>query len=523
MSEKKEISKATGVMGIATALSRIAGLVRDMIVAGLFGAGFGTDAFFMAFTIPNLLRRFFAEGSLTAAFVPTFSDVLKRDGEKEAQQVASICWTLLLLVMTAVTVLGIFASPWVVRMIGYGYTAVEGKLALTDFLNRLMFPYIFFVSLLALMTGILNVLGHYFFPSVSTLFLNLSMILCAIFLSDFFDVPVTALAVGVLLGGLLQVLLQVPVLIRKGFRLSLDFHFGHPAVVKVALLMLPGIAGVAIYQINVVVTRLLASFLPEGSVSYLYYGQRLFEFPQGIFIVSLAQAVLPALSRQASLGDMQGLKDSLRYAVSLILIVITPAVIGLVLCSVPVYSLFFMKGAFDLYAVKQTSLALVAFAPGLLFVGVSRVVVSAFYAMHDTRTPVWISFWTFLVNALLGFLLMQYMEHTGLALALTLASLFNAVFLLIALRRKIGSLELYPLILTFFKLMIPSVLMALFVWSILSLGDWSLQGESLEKGGLLFVSVLGGMGIYGVSCFVLKVPEIRDVARLIKKRISRGA
>ncbi len=294
MSEKKQISKATGIMGLATGLSRVAGLARDMIVASLFGAGFGTDAFFMAFTIPNLLRRFFAEGSLTAAFVPTFADVYHRQGEEEAGRVANICWTLLLLVMVLVVLAGIAASPWIVKAIGYGFRNVQGKLALTDFLNRLMFPYIFFVSLLALLTGILNVMGHYFLPAVSPLFLNLGMILCALVLSPVFSVPITALAIGVLLGGAIQLLIQFPILQKKGIRLRLDFHFRHPAVVRMARLMLPGIAGVAIYQINVVVTRLLASFLPQGSVSYLYYGQRLFEFPQGIFIVSLAQAVLPA-------------------------------------------------------------------------------------------------------------------------------------------------------------------------------------------------------------------------------------
>jgi len=521
MSEKREIFKATGIMGFATGLSRIAGLVRDMVVAGLFGAGFATDAFFMAFTIPNLLRRFFAEGSLTAAFVPTFSDVLKRDGAEEARRVASICWTLLLIVMALVTLLGILASPWVVRIIGFGFASVEGKLPLTDFLNRLMFPYIFFVSLLALITGVLNVLGHYFMPAFSTLLLNVAMIFSALFLGSFFEVPVTALAVGVIVGGAIQVLVQFPILARKKVRFRLDFNFRHPQVVRVARLMLPGIAGVAIYQINVVVTRLLASFLPEGSVSYLYYGQRLFEFPQGIFIVSLAQAVLPALSRQSALGDSEGMKESLRYAVTLILIVILPAIVGLTLCAVPVYSLFFMKGAFDFYAVKQSAMALAAFAPGLLFVGVSRVVVPAFYAMKDTRTPVWISFWTFVVNAALGILLMNWFRHTGLALALTLSSVFNAALLLWALRRKIGSLHLLPIGITGLRLIPPAIAMAIFVEFLLEFGNWSLSEGSMEKGGILLAAVLGGGGIYALGCLFMKVPEAKDVANLVKRKLGK--
>jgi putative peptidoglycan lipid II flippase len=521
MSEKKQISKATGVMGVATGLSRVAGLVRDIVVAGLFGAGFATDAFFMAFTIPNLLRRFFAEGSLTAAFVPTFADVYHRQGEVEARRVANICWTLLLIVMAAVTVLGILCSPWLVRAIGFGFAEVEGKLGLTDYLNRLMFPYIFFVSLLALLTGVLNVLGHYFLPALSPVFLNLSMIGCAVLLAPALEVPITALAVGVLLGGALQLLLQLPALHRKGIRLRLDFGFRHPAVVRIARLMLPGLIGVAIYQINVVVSRLLASFLPEGSVSYLYYGQRLFEFPQGIFIVSLAQAVLPSMSRQAALHDEAGFKESLRFALALIVLVTLPAAVGLMLCAVPAYSLFFMGGAFSYEDVRQTALALAAYAPGLLFVGVSRVVVPTFYAMQDTRTPVWISFWTLLANAGLGLLLMGPLRHTGLALALTLSSVFNALVLIWALRRKIGRLGLASVGTSFLRLLPLTALMAAVVWGILGYGEWSAAGGRWLKGMVLGGALLAGVAVYAGGCLLLRIPEATEAASLFRRKLLR--
>jgi putative peptidoglycan lipid II flippase len=280
-------------MALATTLSRVAGLLRDMVVAAVFGAGFAADAFFVAFTIPNLLRRFFAEGSLTAAFVPTFAEIHHRNGGAASREVLRICWTLLLLVLAGVTVLGILASPWMVQMIGYGFAEVPGKLELTNLLNQVMFPYIFFVSLVALLAGVLNVQGHFLSPSLSPVLLNLAMIASALLLAPLFSTPIVALAVGVLIGGVLQLLMQLPVLYRYGYNLRLDFRFGHPAVRRVTRLMVPGIVGVAIYQINVVVTRLFASLLQEGSVSWLYYGQRLFEFPQGIFVVSLAQAVLP--------------------------------------------------------------------------------------------------------------------------------------------------------------------------------------------------------------------------------------
>ena len=510
-------------MGLATGLSRIGGLVRDMVVAGFFGAGFATDAFFMAFTIPNLLRRFFAEGSLTAAFVPTFSDVLHREGPEEARRVASICWTLLLIVLTLVTAAGVLGSPYIVHFIGFGFGSIEGKLALTDYLNRIMFPYIFFVSLLALITGILNVHGRYFWPSVSPLVLNIAMILSAVFLSPLFEVPITALAIGVLLGGLLQLLMQIPAMRATGIRLRLDFTFSHPAVRRIASLMLPGIAGVAIYQINVVITRLLASFLPEGSVSYLYYGQRLFEFPQGIFIVSLAQAVLPSMSRQASLGDMDGLKESLRFALALIALFTVPAAVGLLLCAVPVFSLFFMSGAFGFEEVRQSALALAFYAPGLFFLGVSRVVVPAFYAMKNTRTPVWISFWTLLVNAGLGLALMGPFKHLGLALALTLSSVFNGALLLWMLRRVAGPLGLMPVMHNLLRLIPVTLLMGIVVWYILQFGPWMEAGRHGLKATVLVAAVVTGTLVYGVGCMAVRIPQAAEAYALIRRKFGRRA
>jgi putative peptidoglycan lipid II flippase len=520
MGEKREITRATGIMGFATSLSRVFGLVRDVVVARFFGAGFGADAFFMAFTIPNLLRRFFAEGSLTAAFVPTFSKVYHDQGKAEGKRVANICFTLLLLVMAAVTVCGILASPWIVRLIGYGFNAVPGKLALTDFLNRLMFPYIFFVSLLALITGILNVLGHYFWPSVSPVLLNLAMIVSAVLLAERFETPVVALAIGVLVGGLLQLAIQVPVLKKYDMRFRLDFHFRHPAVCRVVKLMLPGLAGVAVYQINIVVTRLLASFLPEGSVSYLYFGQRLFEFPQGIFVVSLAQAVLPAMSRQVAIGDQAGFKDSLRYALVLIGLITLPAAVGLVLCSVPVYSLFFMHGAFGYEDVRQSAVVLAAYAPGLLFAGVSRVLVPSFYAMNDTRTPVWVSFWTLLVNAGLGLLLMQSLQHVGLALALTLASVFNCCVLLYLLRRRLGSLGMMSVGVSMLRIIPGTVLMGFFVYLVLQNVSWQVADDFWIRILLLGGAVAGGAGIFAAGCLVMRVPEAAYAFRFIKRKLG---
>lgn len=517
----KKIVSATLIMSLATTISRISGLLRDVVVARLFGAGLATDAFFMAFTIPNLLRRFFAEGSLTAAFVPVFSDVFNKRGEQQAQQLANRCATLLLLVMLIIVVLGLVSSPWIVKGIGFGFSQVEGKLELTHRLNLVMFPYIALVSMLALVTGILNVRGHFFLPSVSPLLLNLAMIAGALNLGFLFEHPIFGLAVGVLVGGVLQLLLQFPMLMRYRIRLRFDFRFRHDTQLKkIALLMLPGLAGVAIYQINVVVTRLLASFLPEGSVSYLYYGQRLFEFPQGVFIVSLAQAALPLMSQQLARDDQEGMRHSLTFALALIVLVTLPASIGLMFCAKPVFSLFFLGGEFGMTDLNNTALALICFAPGLLFVGCSRITAQTFYALQDTRTPVIISFWTLLVNLLLGLLLMRPLGFLGLALALTLASMFNAFVLLLSLQKRIEMRLMTTVLRNILRALPACLIMAVLVYVILGLLDWEQSGLVWQKALTLGTAISGGGLVFVGSCLALKIDEVHQLLQMVKKRFK---
>jgi putative peptidoglycan lipid II flippase len=285
-------------------------------------------------------------------------------------------------------------------------------------------------------------------------------------------------------------------------------------------LMLPGILGVAIYQINVVVTRLLASFLQEGSVSWLYYGQRLFEFPQGVFVVSLAQAVLPAMSRQAASDDREGFRESLRFAMILILLVTVPAALGLVLCNQAVYSLFFMRGSFTAFDVSQAALALAWYAPGLLFVGISRVVVPSFYAMKDTRTPVMVSFWTLVVNVIAGLLLMQSMGHSGLALALTIASVFNAVVLTLLLSKRLGNLEMAGIFRTALRMIPGLVLMSLLVSFLLGQVDWMVAGSFWSRLGLLGFSVLCGCLVYAGTLWLCGVKEMQQAWALFARKLT---
>ena len=521
MSEKKNIVRAAGVLGFATVLSRIMGMVRDMVVSRLFGAGLYTDAFFAAFQIPNMLRRFFAEGALTSAFVPTFSEVYTQKGEREARELANTCFTLLTIVMAGVTILGIVFSPQIIALMFPGFKAFPSKFELTIFLNRLMFPYIFFVSLVALCMGILNTVRHFFTPAISTVFLNLAMIGCAAFLHHSFQVPIVALAVGVLVGGVLQLLLQMPTLYRKGFPLGLRFDFRHPAVRKIALLMGPSVFGVGVYYLNLAVGSILASLLPQGSVSYLYYAQRLFEFPQGIFTVSVAQAVLPSMSRQAAAGEMGELKESLGFGLRLTLFVTIPAMAGLMVCATPIFSLLFMGGEFDYVKAVNCAVALVYYSLGLSFVAMVRVLVPAFYAQQDTRTPVVTAFIAFLLNFLFSLLLMGPLLHGGLALASSLSALCNMGMLIYYLRRKIGPFGGRRILLTGGKTLLASVPMVLAAGWGVRLYDWSLTGHKLMKGTVLGGTIVVGVGTFLVTAHLLRIDEAREMVSRVRRRLQR--
>ena len=519
MSEKKNIVRAAGVLGSATMLSRIMGMVRDMVVARLFGAGLASDAFIAAFQIPNMLRRFFAEGALTSAFVPTFSAALTQRGDDDARELANICFTLLTIIMAAVTVAGILFSPWIVSMMFPGFRAVPGKFELTVLLNRIMFPYIFFISLVALCMGILNTLRHFFTPAISTVFLNISMILAALLLRGFFEVPITALAAGVLIGGVVQLVLQLPVLWKKGFPICPRFAFGNPDVRRIALLMVPSTFGVGVYYLNITVSAILASLLPQGSVSFLYYAQRLFEFPQGIFTVSVAQAVLPSMSRQAAEGDMAGMKESLAFGLRLTLFITIPAMAGLMVSAIPIFSLIFMGGEFDYAKAVSSAQALFYYSIGLSFVAMTRVLAPAFYALKDTKTPVWTAFAAFLLNLAFSLILMGPLKHGGLALATTLSAFCNMLLLLWFLRRKIGPFGGRRIIVSALKSVIAALPMAIVVYYVCRLSNWSLSGDKGIKSLVLAGAIAIGVAIYVVSARLLCSEDALEAIALFRKKM----
>jgi len=301
--EKKSISGAAGVIAFFTLLSRILGLVRDMVMATFFGSGMAADAFFVALRLPNLLRRLFAEGSLTIAFIPVFTEYLTLKSKEDAFDLARIVFTILSLILVVVTVLGVLFAPFFVKIQAFGFGSSGIKYDLTVFLTRLTFPYIFFIGIVAFFMGVLNSLRRFAAPAAAPILLNVGIIGAAYFISPYCAEPIVGVAMGVILGGVLQVALQIPWIYGAGLRLFPKWQPFHPAVRRIGYLMLPAVFGSAVYQFNQFVGTLLASFLREGSVSWLYYADRLVQFPLGVFAIAISTAALPTLSAHAARKD----------------------------------------------------------------------------------------------------------------------------------------------------------------------------------------------------------------------------
>ena len=540
MDEVGKLTRAAGVIGFFTLLSRIMGLMRDMVVGYLFGAHGVADAFFVAFRIPNLMRRLTAEGALTAGFVPLFTDYLTHRGKDEAVRLARIVFTFATLSLGALTLLGIlFAAP-LTRIFAPGFLADPEKFTLTVFLTRLMFPYLLFVSLVALAMGVLNSLRHFMAPALSPVLLNLAIIFCALLLSPFLHQPVVSLGFGVLLGGVAQLLLQIPYLSRHGVSYSPDFHFRHPALRRLLFLMGPAVFGAAVYQINVLVSTILASMLPEGSVSYLCYADRLLQFPLGIFAIALGTAALPSFASLVARRDFTELRAGISYSLQLVNFVALPATLGLIVVSVPTFSLLFQRGAFDADATLRTAQALVYYSLGLWGFSGSKLVLPVFYAMQDTRTPVWVGLGSFILNLVLSLMLMGEvtagpdadsvglavaalshqlsvisLSHGGLALATSISATFNFLLLLVILDRRLGKFPWSDFLFSFGRNLVNALVMAFPLALIVRRVNWVAYDRSLWAHGIVFISLLGlGILLYLAMSFLWRGPEWRALRDL---------
>ncbi len=509
MSENSRVVKAAGVVGAATLTSRILGFIRDAVIAWFFGAGFSSDAFIAAFRIPNLLRRLFAEGSLSSAFIPVFTEYIVKQGQAEAFHLARSAFRLLGGVLIIASICGVLLSPWMVRLIAPGFSA--DKLSLTITLTRLMFPYIFFIGLVALCMGILNVLGHFAAPAFAPVLLNLSIIGSVFFISPSLKPPVIGLAVGVLIGGFLQLALQLPVLIKTGFYFWKEAKMIHPGLKRVGTLIPPVILGGAVYQINILVGTLLGSLLDQGSVTYLYFADRLVQFPLGVFAIATATAVLPSLSRQAATGDLDTLKDTFAQALKLVFFITIPATVGLIILREPIVALLFQRGEFDAQATRLTAQALLYYSVGLWAFSAVRIVAATFFALQDTRTPVRMAGISIFANIVLGVVLMKPLAHGGLALATSLASMLNLGLLLGALRTRLGSLGWKSIAQSVCRSLLCSVVMGIAVRmaALFMIPDKNSTLPGLIGG--VAGSIAVGLCIYGVGSYMIKSPELSRV------------
>lgn len=495
-------------------LSRILGYIRDSRVAFLLGAGTANDAYTIAYRIPNLLRRLVGEGAVSAVFIPVFSRYLAGDKKKDAWEFANAMLTLLTILLAAITVIGVIFSPVMVRLFASGFSETPGKLELTSMLNRIMFPYIFLVSLSALSMGILNSLQQFGPPAFAPVLLNLTVIAFS-FLGGFFGDVTRALAVGVVVGGIFQLAIQVPPLLKSGWKMRLKLDFSHPGVQRVTKLMVPVVFGVGIVQVNMLVDSQFASYLNEGSVTSIYIADRVMELVLGSYAVAVSTAILPLLSLQAAGKRIDEMKSTINFATRVILFITFPATVGLILLRYEIIEVLFQHGDFDAASTTLTAWALLFFAPGLSAISMIKVAVPAFYALEDTRTPVKVAFMALILNIVLNLLFIRPLQNGGPALATSIAAFFNAFALLIIFRRRYGRLGLRSIARSTLKFVIASAALGIVTYGMIHWPGFY-AGRMTQKGIALGTTIAAAVGTYFATAWLLRsreLAELRDVKR----------
>jgi putative peptidoglycan lipid II flippase len=518
------LARSAGLIGVATMASRVLGVARETVLAALFGAGTETDAFNVAFRIPNLLRDLFAEGAMTSAFVPTFTRTLTERGREAAWRLGNLVVNSLLLVTGTLVVIGIvFAAP-ITRTIAPEFAEIPGKLELTTELTRIMLPFLTTIAVSVAMMGMLNSLRRFFIPALSPAMFNVATIGCAFglvpFMKDVGLPPIAGIAIGTVVGGLGQIVLQWPLLKREGFRYRAVLDFNDPDLREVLRLIGPGTLGLAAVQINVVVNTYLASSEP-GAVSWLSYAFRLMYLPIGLFGVSIATAALPEIARHASATDLPSIRRTVSGALRMMLMLNVPATLGLMVLAHPIVALLLEHGRFTPSDTDATAVALMFYAPGLLGYSAVKIAAPTFYSLRDSRTPVVVSVLSVLANLGINLALFRLMGFRGLALGTALAAMFNAVALLWLLRRRLDGLEGRRIATSLVKILIASFVMGLAAWYTSAWLTRAIPDDALVwKAVRVAAAIAAGVVALVASARLLRIAEFEEALKHVLRRLK---
>lgn len=507
------MARSAGVLALATTASRVLGFIGAMLMAGLFGTTAQSQAFVVAFRLPNLLRDLVAEGAVTSAFVPVLSWYRAKASPEEFWKLTQALWTRASILLCGLGLLGSLAAPWLVRLIAPGFLADPEKFALTVRLTRILFPFITLVGLWAFFMGLLNSLRHFAVPALGSAVLNLATIAACVWWVPLTTPGILAVAMGVMIGGAMQLAMQVPVAMSRGFRFG--WRWSHPGARDIVRLLGPRVIGSAVYQASVLMDTILASLgaiVGEGAVAALFFANRLVQLPLAVFGTASAQASLPTLSEHAAHRDMAAFRGTLIHVTRMVGFVILPSAVGLMVLAFPIVGGLFERGAFDHRATVMTAQALICYSIGLLAYAVSKVITGAFYAMHDTWTSVRLALEALSLNLVLCLLLMWPMKIAGLALAAALANSLNAFRLMRRLEQRLGQPLLAPVLAAFGRMLLASIGMG----ACCALLWYTLDGHLHALMRLLLV-IGCGPPAYLLGCWLLRVEEWSRVTQWLRQ------
>jgi putative peptidoglycan lipid II flippase len=532
--QSEQVARSAGVVSIAILMSRVTGLMREMVMAQKFGAGFAYDSFLLGFRIPNLTRDLFAEGALSSAFVPTFTAYLARGEKGEAARLSNLVATAIICVVGVVCLLGIIFGPLLVWLLAPGYAAVPGKFELASHMTRIMFPFLLLVALAAQAMGVLNANDIYGVPAMASTFFNIGSVVFGLILGFWIGphigiTPIVGMAYGVVLGGAIQLTWQIPALRRAGFKFRPEFNWSHPGMQQIFRLMVPAIVGNAAVQINVLVNTNFASRLADplrgadGPVSWLAYSFRFMQLPLGLFGVAFASAMLPSVSRSAANANYEEFRKTLSRSLNMVFLLTIPSSVGLIVLGRPIIGAIFQGGKFQLYDTEQTALALSCYSVGLAGYAATKILNPAFYALDDARTPMMVSLVSVALNFGAALMLLDFFHlgHAALALTTSVVAVSACVLLFELLRRRLGGVEGRYLAHRLTRIMFGSLLMAAPLW-LIDRGMIRWLGQTrLADLAELAVTLPVGLGTFALTMKIFKIDEARFALSVFTSPFTR--